>query len=118
MDIFKIFITIAKAHLLIVLIIISSFLIEKLTGLKLLIDHYTWKKSSKNRKVLSTGDAGYYFIINLAVFIYYHYKEDTTDLVTFSIIWFIVISIMTYIFYKIHFKYQKIDPNKSDNDYT
>ena len=118
MDIINIFITIVKAHLLILFIIIISFLIEKLTGLRLLIDHYTWIKSKNNIEVLSTRDSGNYIIINLLVFIYDIYKNSISFNFINIIIWLVLIIILTKVFYRTHKKYQKFDPNKADDDYT
>ena len=118
MNIELLFYSIIKAHIIILLIVILSFIIEKLTGLKLLIDHYTWRKSVKNREVLSTGDSGFYIIFNLIVFIYDHYSSEQDIFIPNFFIWLILLSILTYLFYKIHFKYQRIDPTKTDDDYT
>ncbi len=99
-------------------IIIGSFIIEKTTGLKLFIDHYTWVKSPANAKILSDGDSGYFIILNIIVFIYNIYKNNIAfHWITFFL-WLFFLLILTRILYKIHYKYQKIDPNKADDDYS
>ena len=56
-------------------IIAVSYLIEKGTGLKLFIDHYTWVKSPENAKILSSGDSLYYFVLNCGLIFYYYYSD-------------------------------------------
>jgi len=114
----NILISVGKANLIAFGIILFSYIIEKLTGLRLLIDHYIWVKSVKNTEILSTGDSAYYIILNLIVFIYDIYN-DKIELHTLTIVvWIILVAILTQIFYTIHRKYQKVDPNKADDDYT
>ncbi len=61
-DFLNILIVMGKANLLVLVLIFLSYIIEKTTGLRLLIDHYTWAKSIENTKVLATGDSGNYLI--------------------------------------------------------
>jgi Ca2+/Na+ antiporter len=111
-------ISIAKANLIAIGIVILSYIIEKLTGLRLFIDHYTWIKSENNAETLSIGDTVYYFILNLIVFIYDIYMGKIEFHVIAIVTWLLFVGILAQIFYLIHGKYQKVDPNKSDNDYT
>ena len=111
-------ISIGKANLITIGIVILSYIIEKLTGLKLFIDHYRWIKSENNAETLSIGDTVYYFILNLIVFIYDIYKGEIEFHVISIVTWLLLVGILTQIFYIIHGKYQQIDPNKADNDFT
>lgn len=117
-NIVNIFISIGKAHLIGIAIVILSYIIEKSTGLKLLIDHYTWIKSRNNIEVLSTRDTGNYLILNSIVFIYDIYNGNIGLNFISIAIWLVLIIILTKVFYRIHKKYQKYDPNKADDDYT
>ena len=111
-------ISIGKANLIAIGIVILSYIIEKLTGLKMFIDHYRWIKSENNAETLSIGDTVYYFILNLIVFIYDIYKGEIEFHVISIVTWLLLVGILTQIFYIIHGKYQKVDPNKADNDFT
>lgn len=117
-DIINILITLGKSHLYVLYIVIGSFIIEKFTGLKLFIYDYFWVKSPRNAEDGSNRDAGLYLIINCIVFGYNIYHGRIEFNIFNIIIWVIIISILTKIFYKIHRKYQKVDPNKADDDYT
>ena len=111
-------ISIGKANLIAIGIVILSYIIEKLTGLKMFIDHYRWIKSENNAETLSIRDTVYYFILNLIVFIYDIYKGEIEFHVISIVTWLLLVGILTQIFYIIHGKYQQIDPNKADNDFT
>ena len=117
-DIQNILFSILKAQLITIGIIVASYLIEKITGLKLLIDHYTWKKSPHNVEVLSTGDSAYYFIVNLIVFIYDIYSDRIEFKLYNIILWLVLAIFLTIGFYRVHKKYQRIDFFKNDNDYS
>ncbi len=117
-DLLNILIVIGKANLLVLVLIFLSYIIEKTTGLRLLIDHYTWAKSIENTKVLATRDSGNYLIINV-LFFAYHIYEETIRLNFINVaIWIILISILVRIFYLIHIKYQPFDPTKADDDFS
>ena len=110
--------SIGRAHIIVIAIVLGSFLLEKLTGLNLFIDHYTWKKSKLNADMLSSRDSVYYFILNVIVFGYDVYKKSINFKIINIILWFIIISVLTKLFYHFHRKYQAVDPNKADDDYT
>lgn len=115
---FDIIISIGYANLIAIGIVLLSYIIEKVTGLKLFIDHYTWVKSENNAETLSIRDTVYYFILNLFVFIYNIYHGKIEFHAVSLVIWLFFTGILTIIFYSLHSKYQKIDPNKSDDDYS
>jgi len=111
-------ISIGKSNLIAAGIVLLSFIVEKLTGLKLFIDNYTWAKSEYNADNISIRDTVNYFILNLIVFIYDIYNGKIEFHVIAIVTWLFLVSILTQLFYIIHDKYQTVDPNKSDNDYT
>jgi hypothetical protein len=113
-----IIISIGKSNLIAIGIVLLSFIIEKLTGLKLFIDNYTWVKSKYNAENISIRDTVNYFILNLIVFIYDIYNGKIEFHVIAIVAWLFFVGILAQLFYIIHDKYQKVDPNKSDNDYT
>jgi len=96
------------------LIYFISFLIEKITGLRLLIDSLIWKKSL-NRAI---GAAGFhsifiFFLPNLLVSIIVNKPDDFTIW-----LWFIFIMPLTIIYGIIVYIFTPKDPSKADNDYT
>ena len=113
-----IIVSIGEANLIAIGIVLFSCIIEKITGLKLFIDNYKWVKSENNAENISIRDTVNYFILNLIVFIYNIYEGKIEFHVIAIVIWLILVGILVQIFYLIHRKYQKIDPNKSDDDYT
>ena len=113
-----IIISIGYANLIAIGIVLLSYIIEKLTGLKLFIDNYTWVKSENNAENISIRDTVNYFILNLIVFIYNIYNGKIEFHVIALVTWLLFVGILTQVFYIVHIKYQKVDPNKSDDDYT
>ncbi len=117
-DFISVMLSVGKAQLIAIGIIIGSFIIERITGLRLFIDHYTkWAKSPRNAEIVTNRDMGYYFILMVAVFIYDIYHENVTFNFFTCIIALILITTLSSIFKKIHEKYQKVDPTKKDDDY-
>ena len=114
----NIIISIGKANLIVIGIVVLSFIVEKLSGLRLFIDHYTWIKSPYNAKSLSIRDTDYYLIINLAVFVYDIYQGKIEFHALTLATWLFIVGNLAIQFYFIHRKYQKVDPNKADDDYT
>ena len=117
-SIIDIFISVGKSNLIGVAIVVFSYIIEKITGLKLFIDHYTWVKSKENIEVLSTRDTFLYLVLNFSVFIYDIYHDNLDFNFLNGLIWLVIVIILAKVFYRIHKKYQKFDPNKADDDYT
>lgn len=71
---------ILEAHLYIVCIILASYIIEKTTNLKLLIDSFKWKKSDYMAKGGADFYAFLYFVISLMVLLYHVYsKKDAPE---------------------------------------
>lgn len=105
-----------KSQLLVFLVILISFIVENLTSLKLFIDHFLWEKSPKNAEIGADGTTGYYFIFCTSVFGYHIYKGYLEFTFFNIIVWLLVIAPLTGYFRKTYDKYQKIDPNKPDDE--
>lgn len=117
-SIVEIFISIGKAHVIVILIIIVFYIIESSTSFKLFLDNYRWKKSIRNAEDSSNRDSGLYLFILVIIFIY-DIINDNIDLNFISfIIWVVMIAVLVKMFYRIHKKYQAVDPNKSDDDFS
>jgi len=114
----KILIIIGASQLVVFLIILTSYVIEKFTQFNLFIDHFTWKKSLNNAKILTVRDSVYYFIINLGVFYYSIHNEYIMFSIPKALFWLCIVFILTLTFREVHYKYQGVDFNKSDDDYT
>jgi len=114
----KVFIVIGLSQVIVLLIILISYFVEKYTPVNLFIDQFTWKKSPRNARKFAGGNAVYYFIINLLVFIYCIY----TQYIPFSkwklIVWSIIVSLFSLLVRELYYSYQGIDFNKSDDDYS
>lgn len=110
--------SILKSHLYLIGIIIGSFIIESITGLKLFIDNYLNPKSPKNADAVSSRDTFLYFVLNLVVFLY-DINTEHIELNFISIfLWFAIIIFLTKYFFRLHKKYQKVDHTKSNDDYS
>ncbi len=114
-----IFLIIIKGIIVVFVVYLASYIIEKATGFRLLIDNFIWEKSILRAK----GAAGWnsifvFFLVNLVVLL--------NDLSTFEIDpdgyafwkWFALILPLTIIFRIVYFKYTKKNPNKADNDWS
>ena len=117
-EIVNIIFSLGKAHAIVLVLIIMSYILEKLTGLNLFVDHYTWKKSALNADMLSSRDSVFYLILNSITFGYDLIQHNIVFNITNLVVWFILIYILTNRFYYFHRKYQAVDPNKADDDFT
>ncbi|RMG32231.1 MAG: hypothetical protein D6732_13640 [Methanobacteriota archaeon] len=117
-EILDIGIVLLKSHLLLLLIVFVSYIIEKTTGLRLFIDHYTWVKSPENAETLTARDSFFYILVNLGVLLYHYFKGKIAFTWLSFFVWLILLGFLVRIFYKIHRRYQKVDPQKADDDYT
>ncbi len=106
-----------KSHFIISIVIIISFLLEKLLGLKLLIWNFKWEKNIKNQIITSQGCTVFYMLINLGFFIYsiimWHFPFDLN---TISI-WIIIMFPLVSIFHRMFDKYQGKNSNKGDQHF-
>ena len=116
--IFLILYSICKSHLIIIGILILTYFIEEITGLKLFIRQFKWKKSTKNALIHLDGDSWLYFLFVLGVFIFDIFKKRIPFEFSSVIIWLSIMIFLVFIFRKYYNKYQGVDPNKADDDYT
>ena len=111
-------ISVGKAQLLVLALIILSYIIEKVTILNLFIDSYTWRKSPNNVIMIADGDTSYYVIVCIFVFSYDIFKGLVKFDVVSIVSWLFMMMILVPTLRHFHKKYQGIDYNKADDDYT
>jgi len=99
-------------------IISVSFIIEKVTGLKLLVSTFYWKKNLYNAKTSAVGSSVTFFFLNVIVYIYDLIKGYVVFNIFSFIVWLLLIIFLKRLLYRIYYKYQSIDPNKADDDYS
>ena len=110
--------SIAEAHLIVMGILALSYIIEVNTNLRLLIKHFKWRKSIRNAEIALDGHSVFYFVFVMAVFIY-DIIEKKVDLNFISIgLWLGIMICLLTLFRKCYKKYQGVDPDKADDDYT
>jgi hypothetical protein len=114
----EIIISILKANLIALIIVSGSYLLEKVTGVRLLIDSFTWEKSPNNAHNATVRDTVSYFILNLVVFIVDVLKKRVHLNIFNAVLWISIVLMLVKVFNTLHSKYQAVDPNKQDDDYT
>lgn len=114
----QVLVSILKSLFIAMGIVIVSYLLEKITGLKLLISDFKWEKSPKNARIIATRNAVFFFVLTLAVYIY-DLNKGYVDFNVYSfVLWFIISSFLKRKCYWIQSKYQAMDANKTDDDFT
>jgi hypothetical protein len=106
-----------KAHLIILFMITTSYLIEKNSNWKLMFDIFKWKKSPEMADGAATFYSALYFIISLAVLIYDGYIKDRAPSDFMFSRWLLVMIVLTIIFRFVYYRYTGKDPNKSGEHY-
>lgn len=117
-NIYNIVYSIVKAHLLICAIIIVSFIIERFTPLVLFIKQFKGKKSSNNARAFLESTTYIYILFLLSILVYDIVKGKIQIESTSLIIWALVMFWLVHLFRKFIRKYQKVDPDKSDHDFS
>lgn len=117
-DIILVIISVGKAQIFVIALIILSYIIEKVTILNLFIDHYTWRKSPNNVQILANGDTGYYVILCIFVLSYDIFKGFVKFNVVSILSWLFLMMILIPTLRHLHLKYQGVDPDKPDDDWT
>ena len=116
--IWSIFFSIIKAHIFILIVLFLTYFIEVTTPLILFVKQFQWKKSPRNAEIHLNGDTAYYLIILLGFYFYEIYEDNVElSLNTFSLWVLMVLPVLTF-FRKFYNKYQGVDPNIADDDYT
>lgn len=72
---------------------------------------------NKNAKRSRNGDQVYYFVFCIIVYIYDLLNNLEFTFLSF-ILWFVILITLSTYFGKIYDKYQGVDPNKADDDFT
>jgi hypothetical protein len=107
-----------KAHIILIGIVAISYIIEKITPLRLLYDHFKWEKSVKNAEAALDLHTFLYILFIMSVLIYDIYIENVKFEVLPIVIWISLMIIFVRFFRKYYNKYQGVDKNKSDNDFS
>ena len=116
--IFTVIISIGKAQLLVLGLIMLSYTIEKTTILNLFIDNYTWEKNPDHVEEIVARDSFIYMILCGTVFIYDIIKGNIALKFMTIVSWLVIMAIIVPNLYKLHRKYQGIDPDKPYDDWT
>jgi len=117
-QILDIYYSLIKANFLIAAIVIILYIIEINTKLILFVKQFKWKKSLKNAKIHRDRDQGSYFIFCCLVYLFDLFKGNIRFTIISFIFWIISLVFLATLFGKIYDRYQGIDPNKADDDYT
>lgn len=104
-----------EAHLYMVVIVLSSYVFEKMFGFKLLIDNFNWKKSDYQAAGSSDVLSLLYFVVSLIVLLYnvYGRKSAPADYAFWK--WLIIIIPLTVLFRVWYNKNQGRDPTKKNS---
>ena len=114
----KMLLNIVKANIIVLIIILLSAIIERLFGVILFIKYFKWKKSPNNADIAADAHSGYYLVIMVIFYLYEIVKGNIEFKVTVTILWFVICIILIIIFHKFYNKYQGIDANRNDDDFT
>ena len=114
----NVIVSILKSNFIAIIIVFMSFVIESFTDFKFLIKDFKWKKSLKNARIHRNGNQVYYFILTSIVYAYDLYKGNLEFTFIAFAIWLAILITLSTILGKIYDKYQGVDPNKADDDYT
>ena len=116
----SVIITLAKGNLIVIGLLVTIFIIEKLTGLKLNIyQYFYWAKNKKNADTITYSDIMTYKIILIIVVIYdMVYSSLPVNFYTIIVAISYIFPFTDFVLLKIHRKYQKVDPSKDDNDFS
>lgn len=111
-------ILIVKGQFVVLFIIILSYIIETLSNINLLFWGFNLKKNLKMANGAADLHAFLYFMICLLTLIFdrYIFKNTMND---FSFwYWFLLMMPLVISFRKIYFKFQKIDSERSNHDFS
>jgi hypothetical protein len=104
-------------HGFLLLLILASVVIEKITGLSLFVDQFRWKKSPNNALNIKARDTVYYIIYMVACFVYFLVKGKLPHVALAIPGWIFTMVIAVIYQRKFYDRYQGVDPSKSDDDY-
>lgn len=110
--------TIIHAQIVVIVIVLVSYIIEKISFWKLFIYMFTRPKDIKKSTAASDFHAGLYFVICLLTLLYDFYKNKEyvpKDYAFWK--WLIIMIPLVIIFQKLYYKFTTKDPNRSDDDW-
>jgi len=107
-----------KANFLAALVVFFLYLIERNSEWILFVKQFKWKKSQKNARIHRHRDQVYYFIFCILVYIYDIYNNNIHFTAFSFTIWFTLLIVFSTFFGKLYYKYQGVDPNKADDDFS
>jgi hypothetical protein len=110
--------SILKANIIALMIVSVVYVFEVLFKLKIFIRYLTWPKSTRNAKIAADGNTGFYVIFCILILIYDLIKGHITFNDYSISFWLIEMAFLTIQFHKFYSKYQGVDPNKEDKDFS
>jgi hypothetical protein len=114
----NIILSILKANVLTSLIVFVLYLIEINSDFKFFVKQFKWKKSVRNAEIHRNRDQVSYFILAIIVYIYDIYNNNLEFTFISFVIWVAILITLSTIFGKIYDKYQGVEPNKADDDFS
>ena len=117
-DIQSVLVSIGKAHLIVIGILIFSFIIEHTTQFRLFFKDFVRPKSQKQAEIANDRNIGTYFLIMVGKIIYDMFTRNMVINFYTIVFSFLIIYLLTKFFYRIHKKYQAVDPEKADDDFS
>ena len=120
MDLFSlilpVLISLCKANLLAIIIVLVFYFVETHSDFKLFVTHFKWKKSVKYARVFRHTFQAYYFLFCCSVLVYDLTINKIGISITAFLIWFVLLASLTGLLGLLHDKYQGVDPNKKEDD--
>jgi hypothetical protein len=110
--------SILKANLIALMIVSVVYVFEVIFNLKIFIRYFTWRKSIRNAEISEQGKTVYYVVFCILVLIYDLIKGHLTFNDYSISFWLIEMTFLTIQFHKFYSKYQGVDPNKEDTDFS
>jgi hypothetical protein len=108
---------IIEAHLYIICIVLVSYILEKVTNLKLLVDNFRWEKSDYMAKGAAGFQSTLYFLASMCVLLYHVYiKGDAPEEFAFWK-WLIIMAPLTILFRVLQYQFQVKDPTREGIHY-
>jgi hypothetical protein len=110
---------IIKGTLFVTLIYLGSYIIEKVTGLRLLIDSFKWEKSKNNAEGAAGWNGIFVFFLTNLIILLYDLSQHSEPPLSYSIWkWLLIIIPLTILFSIVFYRFTNKDSNREDNDYS
>lgn len=108
---------ILKAQLIVLVIVLFSYVIERNTDWKLFFDIFKYPKNLKAATGNADLHAAVYFIVCLITLIHHIYSIDYDPAGYSFWKWLVLMVPLTVIFQKLYYKYTAKDPKRADDDW-